>query len=250
MNTEINTTPVEEVKQKVRKIKKPKEVKVEEEVEEKVEEKEVKDEDNVDEAIEATEKIIKDAQEKATQLRLKKQLTEKAPEFLEKIAEKKKQAMKRLEEQKLAIETQIEELEKEIETIDEVEEDDIGNFLAINYADEVNVFLAEIYPEFNKKTETKKKTGTTTTRAKYDRDADFAQLPVGLELIISNKGLSATYIKTATGVERNGIAYSSLNKAGKAFYEENKVMRANFNAWTEFKVMRGNKKVCLGDSID
>jgi hypothetical protein len=229
MNTEINATPAVEEKKKV-KVSKPKPVvKIVEPKAEEVKVDEVRMEENVDEALEAQEKIIKEAQEKTTQLRFKKQITEKAPDFLEKIAQRKKRELMRLEEQKLALETQIEEIENEIETIEEVEEEDIGNFLATNYADEVNGFLAVIYPDFNKKPETKpegakRKTGVVTKTMKpADR---WALIEEGTQFRAKQKDFIRYYKKTADGVvecdqtgtiDENSPVYAGNQEAANAF---------------------------------
>lgn len=81
----------------------------------------------------------------------------------------------------------------------------------------------------------------------YDRRSQFIELPSGLELTISYKEKSATYIRTAKGVERNGITYKSLMEAGRAFYKETGRDKQTFNAWAEFKVMENGKKISIGD---
>jgi hypothetical protein len=85
------------------------------------------------------------------------------------------------------------------------------------------------------------------TRVKYDRDTQFADMPTGLELLISYKDKKATYKKTDTGLERNGKAYQTLHQAGKAFYADIGVEKKTFNAWSEFKVMVNGKRVAIAD---
>ena len=81
----------------------------------------------------------------------------------------------------------------------------------------------------------------------YDRKTQFIELPLGLELFITYKDKTATYIRTANGVERDGITYKSLMEAGKHFYKETGREKQTFNAWFEFKVMENGKKVSVGD---
>jgi hypothetical protein len=81
----------------------------------------------------------------------------------------------------------------------------------------------------------------------YDRRTQFIEMPSGLELFISYKDKTATYIKTCNGVERDGITYKSLMEAGKHFYKETGREKQTFNAWFEFKVMENGKKVSIGD---
>jgi len=81
----------------------------------------------------------------------------------------------------------------------------------------------------------------------YDRKTQFIELPLGLELTISYKDKTATYIRTNGGVERDGITYKSLMEAGKHFYKETGREKQTFNAWFEFKVMENGKKVSIGD---
>jgi hypothetical protein len=80
----------------------------------------------------------------------------------------------------------------------------------------------------------------------YDRIQQFKDLKEGLELTISYKDKTATYIRTANGVERNGITYKSLMEAGRQFYKETGREKQTFNAWVEFKVMENGKKVSVG----
>jgi hypothetical protein len=267
MNAEINTpVVVEEVKQKVRKVKKPKEVKVEEEkttdafaeivleatgkvLEEekkpdlfaeivaKANEEEVEEVvENFDAELEAQEKIIKEAQEKTEQIRLKKQLTEKGAEFLAKIADRKRRSLKnaeeRMKEAMEAWEKEIAEIEGELETIEEVEEDKIMDFLADNYADEVNGFLAEIYPEPKKETKkaTKKEEGAkrkTAVVTKTMKPADrWALIEEGTQFRAKQKDFIRYYKKVEEGVmECNEIGtllqgstiYAGNQEAANAF---------------------------------
>jgi len=81
----------------------------------------------------------------------------------------------------------------------------------------------------------------------YDRRTQFIELPSGLELFITYKDKTATYIRTCNGVERDGITYKSLMEAGKHFYKETGREKQTFNAWFEFKVMDNGKKISIGD---
>jgi hypothetical protein len=247
MNAEINTpVVVEEVKQKVRKVKKPKEVKVEEEVVEKVEEVV----ENFDAELEAQEKIIKEAQEKTEQIRLKKQLTEKGTEFLAKIADRKRRSLKnaeeRMKEAMEAWEKEIAEIEGELETIEEVEEDKIMDFLADDYADEVNGFLAEIYPETKKETKkaTKKATKkdddddeTDKSKAIKERKDQWSNIPEGTKLEMMYNKSGRIYTKTGNGlVDADGNEYKSMNDAIRKYNQERGVLKSFGSAWNLFKV--------------
>ena len=276
MNTEINTPVVVEEKKKVRKVSKTKpvvkivepkadeatdafaeivaeangeEVKVEEDNrpdlfaelvaeanKDEVEEEEVVE--NVDAAIAAEEKIIKEAQERTEQLRLKKQLTEKGPEFLEKILQRKKRSLKGTEERMKAAmeawEKEIAEIEAEIDALEEVEEENVMDFLADNYAIEVNDFLKEIYTEPKKETKkatktekaegAKRKTGVVTKTMKpADR---WALIEEGTQFRAKQKDFIRYYKKIEEGVmECNEIGtllqgstiYAGNQEAANAF---------------------------------
>jgi hypothetical protein len=274
MNTEINTPVVVEEKKKVRKVSKTKpvvnikepkadevtdafaeivaeatgeEVKVEEdnrpdlfaELVAEANKDEVEEEvvENVDAAIAAEEKIIKEAQERTEQLRLKKQLTEKGPEFLEKILQIKKRSLKGTEERMKAAmeawEKEIAEIEAEIDALEEVEEENVMDFLAENYAIDVNDFLKEIYPDFNKKTETKKETKTGSAKRKTGvvtktmKPADrWALIEEGTQFRAKQKDFIRYYKKTADGVvecdqtgtiDENSPVYAGNQEAANAF---------------------------------
>lgn len=234
MNTEINTpsttAKVEVVKTK--KVRKPKEEAVVEPIKEVKEELQI---ENFDDELAEQEKIIKEAQAKTAELRLKKQLTEKAPEFLEKIIQRKKRSLKgaeeRMKEAVEAWEKEIAEIEGDLETLEaiDLDEDDVMGFLADNYAEEVNGFLAVIYPE-TKKTETKKaegakrKTGVVTKTMKpADR---WALIEEGTQFRAKQKDFIRYYKKVEEGVmECNEIGtllqgstiYAGNQEAANAF---------------------------------
>ena len=80
-------------------------------------------------------------------------------------------------------------------------------------------------------------------RVTYDRDAQFAALPVGLTLTIKYKdNIDGVFKKTKEGLIRKGVKYETLMKAGRAYYAEIGAVKKTFNAWAEFKVTNAEKK--------
>lgn len=80
-------------------------------------------------------------------------------------------------------------------------------------------------------------------RVTYDRDAQFAALPVGLTLTIKYKdNIDGVFKKTKEGLIRKGVKYETLSQAGKAYYAEIGAVKKTFNAWSEFKVTNSAKK--------
>jgi hypothetical protein len=255
MNNEINApASADEVKViKTKKVRKPKEEAVVEPVKEvSAKQEEELQIENFDDELAEQEKIIKEAQAKTAELRLKKQLTEKAPEFLEKIIQRKKRSLKgaeeRMKEAVEAWEKEIAEIEGDLETLEaiDLDEDDVMGFLADNYAEEVNVFLAVIYPETKTKTktETKKATKkdddddeTDKSKAIKERKDQWSNIPEGTKMEMMYNKSGRIYTKTGNGlVDADGNEYKSMNDAIRKYNQERGVLKSFGSAWNLFKV--------------
>ena len=85
--------------------------------------------------------------------------------------------------------------------------------------------------------------------AKYDRETQFNNMPVGLEMTLTYKGRSATYKKTEMGLLLDGdtTEYDTLHKAAKDFFGKDK---KTYNAWEEFKTIVDGKKMTLAKYVE
>lgn len=203
-------------------------------------EKEVVVEKTEDEELEELNEIIRQATEKANNLKMKKDLQKNSGVYLDKLKVSKNNALEVIKLKMVVLQAEKDYLVEEIEALEgiNVDEDDVMGFLAENYADFVNAIA---FPATKaKKVKTDEEVSSTESKSKQyaERKDQWKQIPEGTKLVMTYNKSGRIYTKKGDGlIGENGIEYRSMNDAIRQYKKEIGDLKSFGSAWNLFKVV-------------